>query len=82
MSSAVQYRSEWSKYALGCDAVIFVVDAGEKARAGQAKFELHKMLDSPGIKGIPLLVIGNKIDLVDHMRQPEIIESELTRAGP
>ena len=40
------------------------------------------MLDNAYLKGIPLLVIGNKIDVKDHMSEAEIIESRLTRAVP
>ncbi len=78
----MQYRSEWGKYALGCDAIVFVVDTSDKLRINQAKFELHTMLDNESLKNIPLLVVGNKIDLIDHMREPEIIESGLSRTEP
>jgi ADP-ribosylation factor-like protein 8 len=32
------------------------------------------MFDNPDLKGIPLLVIGNKIDVLGHLREPEIVE--------
>ncbi len=51
----------------------------KKVRISNAKFDLNKMLDNAYLKGIPLLVIGNKIDVKDHMTESEIIESILTR---
>ena len=79
LGGQVQYRSEWAKYAIGCDAIIYVLDTHDKARTSTAKFELHKMLDSEYMKGIPLLVIGNKIDLPGNLSKNEIIERNLIR---
>ena len=70
-----KYRSEWAKYAVGSDAILFVVDSADLERISQAKEELHRMLDSKMLKGVPLLVVGNKIDLLGHLNQNDIIES-------
>ena len=56
-----------------------MVDTSDKARIGQAKFELHKMLDQPSLHKVPVLIVGNKVDIVGHMKEPEIIEREITR---
>ena len=71
-----QYRPEWGKYAIGSDAIIFVVDATDIVRISQAKEELHKMLDDKMLNGIPILVIGNKVDLLGHLSNNDIIESK------
>ena len=55
------------------------MDTSDKIRIGQAKFELHKMLDQPSLHNVPVLIIGNKMDIMSHMREPEIIESEFMR---
>lgn len=70
-----QYRPEWAKYAVGSDAIIFVVDVADLERISSAKEELHKMLDNAMLNGVPILVVGNKIDLVGHVGQNELIES-------
>ena len=49
-------------------------------RINNAKFELNKMLDNAYLKGIPLLVIGNKIDVKDHMIESELVEGMLIRS--
>ena len=71
-----QYRSEWGKYAIGSDAIIFVVDSSDFERVSLAKEELHKMLDDKMLNGVPILVVGNKIDVVGHLGQNDLIESK------
>lgn len=39
-----------------------------------AKEELHILLEKPALEGIPLLVLGNKSDLSDHLSVDELIE--------
>ena len=39
-----------------------------------AKKELHLLLEDPELFDIPLLIVGNKIDLHPHLSQQEIIE--------
>ena len=57
------------------------MDASNRENLGLAKRELHSTLDDPSIGGIPLLIVGNKIDVKDHMSEKEIIEgnTELTK---
>lgn len=50
------------------------MDASNKEHLSLAKRELHSTLDDPAIGGIPLLIVGNKIDVKDHMSEKEIIE--------
>jgi hypothetical protein len=40
----------------------YVVDAADRENMAIAKGELHDLLSKPSLTGIPLLVIGNKID--------------------
>lgn len=63
LGGATRYRSEWSRYARGTDAILFMVDAAAPHRLGQAKKELHMLLEVPELEGIPLLVLSNKQDL-------------------
>lgn len=36
--------------------------------------ELHALLEKPGLKGIPLLVLGNKSDLAGKLSVDDLIE--------
>ncbi|RVW57374.1 ADP-ribosylation factor-like protein 8a [Vitis vinifera] len=40
----------------------YVVDAADPDNIGISKSELHDLLSKPSLNGIPLLVLGNKID--------------------
>jgi len=70
----VQYRQEWGMYTKGCDCIIYLVDASNRAALSTAKKELHLLLEHRDINNIPLLVVGNKIDVPGHMTEKEIIE--------
>lgn len=63
------YRPEWVHYAVGCDVIIFVIDSADKDKIPQAKSELHKLLSEKALNQIPLLVVGNKIDMKDHLTE-------------
>ena len=39
-----------------------MVDAADPDNIGISKSELHDLLSKPSLNGIPLLVLGNKID--------------------
>ena len=39
-----------------------------------AREELRVLLEKPALEGIPLLVLGNKSDLPDHLSVDELIE--------
>jgi ADP-ribosylation factor-like protein 8 len=69
-----QYRSEWSRYTRGCDVVIYVIDAAAMHKLETARKELHKLLDDGSIGTTPLLVLANKIDIVPHVGEAELIE--------
>jgi Arf/Sar family protein len=39
-----------------------------------SKKELHFLLESKHLRQIPILIIGNKIDIKPHLNEKEIIE--------
>ncbi|EFJ43109.1 small Arf-related GTPase [Volvox carteri f. nagariensis] len=58
-----RFRSLWERYCRGVQAIVFVVDAADADSVPMAARELHALLERPSLKGIPLLVLGNKNDL-------------------
>lgn len=46
----------------GPDAIAFVVDAADGARLTEARDALHWVLSHSKVKGLPVLVLGNKVD--------------------
>lgn len=70
----------WERYCRDVNAIIFVVDAADRAAMPVAKEELHELLAKSSLSGIPLLVLANKSDLPEKMNVDEIIEAlELKR---
>lgn len=63
----------WSQLAIVCSKAVFViglfiyccsyvVDAADPDNLSISRSELHDLLSKPSLNGIPLLVLGNKID--------------------
>jgi GTP-binding protein SAR1 len=45
------------------DAVVFLVDAVERSRLPEATNELQAILATDELSHVPILVLGNKVDL-------------------
>ncbi|KAK4697817.1 ADP-ribosylation factor-like protein 8, partial [Lecanoromycetidae sp. Uapishka_2] len=70
-----RFRSMWERYCRGVNAIVYIIDAADKAAVPVAKEELHALLEKPVLDGIPLLVLGNKSDLPGKLSVDEIIEA-------
>ncbi|EGR29283.1 hypothetical protein IMG5_159290 [Ichthyophthirius multifiliis] len=70
----VQYRSEWGLYTRDADAILFVIDTSNRDTQAISKRELHTLLEDKELQNIPILIVGNKIDLKGHLSEKEIIE--------
>ncbi|NMC03946.1 MAG: GTP-binding protein [Candidatus Lokiarchaeota archaeon] len=57
------FRAGWMQYWKGQDLLIFIVDAADAARFGEARDALWSILKHPDTRGKPLLVLVNKVDL-------------------
>ncbi|KAF1816298.1 ARF/SAR superfamily [Eremomyces bilateralis CBS 781.70] len=68
-----RFRTMWERYCRGVNAIVFIVDSADRAALPVAKEELQLLLEKPTLDGIPLLVLGNKSDLLDHMSVDELI---------
>ncbi|CAM4486656.1 unnamed protein product [Leuciscus chuanchicus] len=69
MSGQGRYRNLWEHYYKEGQAIIFVIDSGDKLRMVVAKEELDTLLNHPDIKHrrIPVLFFANKMDLRDAL---------------
>lgn len=56
-------RPLWQHFYTHCECLVFVVDSADHARMDEARTELHGIVDSPEMTGIPVVVIANKQDL-------------------
>lgn len=52
----------------------YVVDAADRDNILISRNELHDLLNKPSLGGIPLLVLGNKIDKPEAISKPALID--------
>ncbi|KAK8558677.1 hypothetical protein V6N12_041977 [Hibiscus sabdariffa] len=65
-----RFRSMWERYCRAVSAIVYVVDAADVENLSVSRRELHDLLSKPSLNGIPVLVLGNKID------KPEALSKE------
>eukprot|EP00428_Durinskia_dybowskii_P016961 CAMPEP_0170226300 /NCGR_PEP_ID=MMETSP0116_2-20130129/12861_1 /TAXON_ID=400756 /ORGANISM="Durinskia baltica, Strain CSIRO CS-38" /LENGTH=236 /DNA_ID=CAMNT_0010477025 /DNA_START=1 /DNA_END=706 /DNA_ORIENTATION=+ len=56
-------RRIWKDYYASVNGVVFILDAADRTRFNEAREELHRLLDEPALAGVPVAVLGNKIDI-------------------
>ncbi|CAM6085672.1 unnamed protein product [Calypogeia fissa] len=69
-----RFRSMWERYCRGVSAIVYVVDAADRDTISISKRELHDLLSKPSLNGIPLLVLGNKIDKPDALSKQALVD--------
>ncbi|CAA3017849.1 ADP-ribosylation factor-like protein 8a isoform X3 [Olea europaea var. sylvestris] len=57
-----RFRSMWERYCRAVSVIVYVVDLADHENISVSQRELHDLLSKPALSGIPLLVLGNKID--------------------
>jgi small GTP-binding protein len=67
-----KFRKLWHHYYSNTDAIVFVVDAVDKARFGTAQTELHALMANPVLQNIPFLIFANKQDLPNSATTAEL----------
>ncbi|TFK64903.1 ARF/SAR superfamily [Pluteus cervinus] len=65
-------RPYWRNYFEQTDALVWVVDSGDRFRMKDCKDELHSLLLEDRLAGASLLVFANKQDLQGSMTESEI----------
>jgi len=65
-------RRLWREYYADVDAVVFLVDSTDRDRFAESKRELDELLTGDDLKDVPVLVLGNKIDLPTAASEDEI----------
>ncbi|KAK9074889.1 hypothetical protein SSX86_003208 [Deinandra increscens subsp. villosa] len=69
-----RFRSMWERYCRGVNAILYVVDAADWDSIPVTKTELHDLLMKPALNGIPLLVLGNKIDKSQALTKQALVD--------
>ncbi|KAJ8595055.1 ARF/SAR superfamily [Rhizopogon salebrosus TDB-379] len=68
-------RPYWRNYFEQTDAIVWVVDSGDRMRMRDCKEELHNLLLEDRLSGASLLVLANKQDINGSMLDLEISEA-------
>ena len=55
-------QKNWRKHLLDLDGIVYLVDCADHARLAEAKVVLDVVLSDEQAAGVPILVLGNKID--------------------
>lgn len=66
-------RRLWKDYIANIDAIFFLVDAANRSRLEEARQELHKLLAIENIRDVPIVILGNKIDVPIAVSQDEFL---------
>ncbi|XP_028784531.1 ADP-ribosylation factor-like protein 8c [Neltuma alba] len=69
-----RFRTMWERYCRGVSAILYVVDAADRDSIPISKSELHDLLMRPSLIGIPLLVLGNKIDKSEALSNQALVD--------
>ncbi|KAJ7013349.1 hypothetical protein NC653_003133 [Populus alba x Populus x berolinensis] len=69
-----RFRSMWERYCRAVSAIVYVVDAADFDNLSVSRSELHDLLSKPSLSGIPLLVLGNKIDKPGALSKEDFME--------
>jgi len=74
MGGQKEFRKEWPRYTKDADIIAFVVDVADPFRMPIARKELHCLLEDRQLKGTPILILANKIDLNPDIREADLIK--------
>lgn len=69
-----RFRTMWERYCRGVTAIVYVVDAADRDSVPISRAELHDLLMKPSLSGIPLLVLGNKVDKSEALSQQALVD--------
>jgi GTP-binding protein SAR1 len=61
----VPARRIWPQYFVSCDAIVFLVDVSDVDRLEETRQEYQRLMESAELKSKPILILGNKADLID-----------------
>jgi GTP-binding protein SAR1 len=67
-----QARRVWRDYFPAVDAIVFLIDACDRARFQESKVELDSLLADDQLANCPILILGNKIDRAGAASADEI----------
>eukprot|EP00027_Filamoeba_sp_ATCC50430_P004425 CAMPEP_0168551456 /NCGR_PEP_ID=MMETSP0413-20121227/6182_1 /TAXON_ID=136452 /ORGANISM="Filamoeba nolandi, Strain NC-AS-23-1" /LENGTH=136 /DNA_ID=CAMNT_0008581983 /DNA_START=295 /DNA_END=705 /DNA_ORIENTATION=- len=65
-------RRVWRDYFPIVDAIVYLVDTNDRERISESKAELDNLLSNQDLAKVPILILGNKIDLPRAFSEDEL----------
>ncbi len=65
MPGQVSFRNKWIRGMQDSNIIVYMIDVSNQLRFEESKREIWKILNRYEIDGIPLLILGNKVDLIN-----------------
>eukprot|EP00287_Rhodomonas_sp_CCMP768_P015392 CAMPEP_0196757428 /NCGR_PEP_ID=MMETSP1091-20130531/103658_1 /TAXON_ID=302021 /ORGANISM="Rhodomonas sp., Strain CCMP768" /LENGTH=194 /DNA_ID=CAMNT_0042106203 /DNA_START=1 /DNA_END=585 /DNA_ORIENTATION=+ len=65
-------RDLWQEYFTAVNAIVYIVDCNDRERFTESKSELEKLLSNEQLAGVPIVLLGNKIDMQRAASEAEI----------
>ena len=65
-------RALWKTYFTAVDGIVFIVDALDRDRFPESKRELDALMTDDSLADVPILVLGNKIDVPQAASEEEL----------
>ncbi|KAL4480451.1 hypothetical protein ABPG74_020967 [Tetrahymena malaccensis] len=62
----------WKKYYHNIDGIFFLIDSTNREKFQDSKQELQKILTCEELKNVPLVILGNKIDIPQAVSEEEL----------
>ena len=69
------FRKKWLIGLQDSNVIVYMIDIANQRRFEESKKEIWNILQNPELNGVPLLILGNKIDLVnrlDNKSEPQL----------
>lgn len=75
LAGQTPFRQGWTTFFNGTDAILFLVDSSDRARIGEARDELFRVIKDEATTNCCILVLANKQDLPNCMSLNDVMES-------